>query len=247
MQENLIVILRLLVAYSLIGASGSVALLLRVLSFGTSTDFCRRYIVGGSSRLILRLIGIRLELPPRSAFPTGQVMYTFNHNSFLDVLLVTGLGLQNTRFFLSEGTLKFIPVTISAIAIGTLYIPLQKHEARRERFFEKTTQRIMREGCSVFVSSEGVHRFVHGIAPFNHGVYRMAMEAGLPVVPVYFHIPEKVNSLEGFKYRSGAVRIELLPAIQTSEWCQGELAEHVASVREIFFRKFNEANGISVR
>src|SRR4051812_48101076 len=100
MQENLIVIVRLLVAYSLIGLSGSLALVVRGLSFGGATDFCRRYIVGGSSRLILRLIGIRLEMPPRSAFRRGPVMYTFNHNSFLDVLLVTSLGLQNTRFFL---------------------------------------------------------------------------------------------------------------------------------------------------
>jgi putative phosphoserine phosphatase / 1-acylglycerol-3-phosphate O-acyltransferase len=243
MQENLIAIGRLAIVYSMLSLTGVIAFVVRSISLGMATDLVRRGIVAPSSRLILRLIGVRLALPPRSAFDHRYVMYTFNHNSYFDVLIITALGLTNTRCFLSEKTLKFVPVTISALAIGTLYIPMMKHAKRRQRFFERTTERIMRERFSVLVSSEGVHTFVDGIAPFNDGVYRMAVEAGLPVVPVYLHIPREVNSLEGFKYKSGSIRVEVLPPIPTGDWSLDRLAEHVDSVRNIFISRFNEAHG----
>jgi putative phosphoserine phosphatase/1-acylglycerol-3-phosphate O-acyltransferase len=243
MQENLIAIGRLAIVYSILSVTGIVACLVRVLSFGTLTDGVRRHIVAPSSRLILKLIGVQLVLPPTAAFGGDSVMYTFNHNSYFDVLVVTALGLTNTRCFLSEKTLKFVPVTISALAIGTLYIPMMKHARRRERFFAKTTERIKREKFSVLVSSEGVHTFVHGIAPFNTGVYRMACEAGLPIVPLYLHIPKEVNSLEGFNYKSGTIRVEVLPTIETRDWKEEELPNHIESVRDLFVQRFNDAHG----
>ena len=105
---------------------GALALLLRILSLGKLTDFNRKYLVAGSSRLVLYLMGIKLIAPPASAFPKDPVFYTFNHNSYLDILILTALGLPNNRFLLSEKTLKFIPLTLSALGIGTLYIPLKK-------------------------------------------------------------------------------------------------------------------------
>ncbi len=243
MPEILIVIARLLVVYSIMSVTGIAGLLIRVLSLGSLTNVVRRAIVGRSSRLILWLIGVRLVLPERQALVRRNVMYTFNHNSLLDVLIITALGLDHTRCFLSEKTLKFVPVTISALAIGTLYIPQKKYPKRRRRFFERTTARIVRERFSVLVSSEGVHEFVHGVAPFNHGVYRMALRAGLSIVPLYLHIPRHVNSLEGFRFRGGSVRVEVLPTIDTSAWNEADLAEHVASVRTIFISRFNEAHG----
>ena len=71
-------------------------------------------------------MGIKLQTPPISAFPRDQVFYTFNHNSYLDTLIITALGLPNNRFLLSEKTLKILPLTLSALGIGTLYIPLKK-------------------------------------------------------------------------------------------------------------------------
>lgn len=244
MQERLIAIARLVIAYSTMTVTGSLALALRALSLGGLTDFNRRHLVAGSSRLILRLIGVRAVLP-RAPAPGGDaVMYTFNHNSYLDVLIVTALGLPGTRCFLSEKTLKLLPLTISALAIGTLYIPQTKHARRRALFFERATGRIARERFSVLVSSEGVHEFIHGIAPFNDGVYRMAIAAGLPIVPLYLHIPRAVNSLEGFTMKGGRVRVEALPTIDTRTWSLASIHEHVASVRELFVRRFEEAHAI---
>jgi len=246
MQEKIIVYYRAFIAFIIMSTTGSFALILRLVSFGLLTDFNRRFLVAYSSRLILKLMGVKLILPPKNSYPKRQVFYTFNHNSYLDVLIITALGIPNNRFLLSEKTLKFVPVTISALAIGTRYIPLKKDAARRMKFFKNTELKIIKEGCSVFASSEGVHEFVHGIAPFNKGIYHMAVNCSLPVQPVYFHIPRAVNSLEGAVFKSGTVRVELLKMIETSDWNIDNLREHADSVREVFLQKFNEAHGEAV-
>ncbi|WP_114783671.1 lysophospholipid acyltransferase family protein [Botryobacter ruber] len=244
MQQKVRDIYNGIMAMTLMSLSGTLALLLRLLSFGLLTDFCRSVVIANSSRLILRLLGIKLILPPPSAFPKEQVLYTFNHNYYLDVLIITALGLQNTRFFLSEKTRKIIPLTISALAIGTLYIPMKKSRRRRRRFFQAAAGRVRTEGCSVFASSEGVHEFVHGIAPFNKGIYHLALTCGLPVVPVYFHVPEEINPLEQFSFRKGTVRVEVLEPIDTRNWEVLQLRQHVNEVRQRFIKKYNDAHGI---
>ena len=229
----------------MVGTTGALALFLRLISLGKLTDFNRQYLVAYSSRLVLRLMGIKLQVPPISAFPKDQVFYTFNHNSYLDTLIITALGLPNNRFLLSEKTLKIVPLTLSALGIGTLYIPQKKAGERRLKFFRKLHHRAQKEKFSVFGSSEGPHDFIHGIAPFNKGVYHFAVSSKLDIVPVYFHIPQESNPMTDFRFKKGTVQVEVLPRISTADWQLENLPEHVAQMRQLFVNKFNEAHQIS--
>jgi 1-acyl-sn-glycerol-3-phosphate acyltransferase len=244
MSQKLKLLYYTLAGFSVVGTTGALAVLLRVLSLGKLTDFNRKYLVANSSRLVLRLMGIKLISPPLSEFPKDQVFYTFNHNSYLDTLIITALGLPNNRFLLSEKTLKIIPLTLSALGIGTLYIPLKKARQRRLQFFQKLQNRAQKEKFSVFGSSEGTHDFVHGIAPFNKGVYHFAMAGKLDIVPLFFHIPKESNPMTNFSFKKGTVRVEILPRVSTTSWQLDNLPEHVSQMRQLFVTKFNEAHQV---
>src|SRR6478736_8007626 len=97
MSQKLKLLYCTLVGFTVVGATGALALFLRLISLGKLTDFNRKYLVAHSSRLVLRLMGIKLQTPPISAFPRDQVFYTFNHNSYLDTLIITALGLLTNR------------------------------------------------------------------------------------------------------------------------------------------------------
>jgi 1-acyl-sn-glycerol-3-phosphate acyltransferase len=242
MFESIIGTYRGLVAFFLMGISGSIALALRMVTFGKSVNWGSKYIVAPSSRLILKIIGVRYQLPKTKDYPAHQVMYTFNHNSFLDVLVLTALAIPNTRFFLSEKTRKIIPLTLSALAIGVYYIPVKKDKKRRADFFKNVTQELRNGSCSVFVSSEGVHRFIHGISHFNTGVYEMALKAKLPVQPVYLHIPKETNSLEGYRFKSGTISVHLLQEEPTENWQFESIKKEIEKVRVVFLNEFTKRN-----
>ncbi len=222
--------------------TGSISLFLVIVSFGLLRGFCITYIIRYSSRFILTVMGFKSFYPSLSEFPKHQVLYTFNHNAEQDILLLTALGLKNTRFVLSEKTWIYIPILVSAISIGTRYIPQKKHAKRRKRFFKNTTQFLIKSKYSIAASSEGVHDHFHGIAPFNSGIYKMALEANLPIVPLYIHVPEESN-MTGFKYaKNGTLCIELLDEISTKDWNMDNLDKHINDVRTVFVNRFNALN-----
>lgn len=231
------------VAFSIMMITGSIALMLKWMSFGYSTNWGARWIIAPGSRLSLRLIGIRYEFPKRASFPDKPVMYTFNHNSFMDLLILTSLAIPDTRFFLSENTKRLIPVTIAANAIGVYYIPVKKDRKRRADFFKKMTTTLKKSKESVFVSSEGVHKFVHGISRFNDGVYIMAMKAHLPIIPIYLHIPKKANPFEGYQFGMGKISAHVLQQFDTDTWRLETISEHKNEVRSLFVNAFNEHHG----
>jgi 1-acyl-sn-glycerol-3-phosphate acyltransferase len=238
----LITIFRWIAALIIISITGSFALIVVLISFGTLRNLCATFIIKPSSRFVLWALGFRGFYPPLHKFPKHQVLYTFNHNAEQDIFLLTALGLQNTRFILSEKTWIYIPLVISALASGTFYIPQKKHSKRRAQFFKKTTKFIKKTNYSIAASSEGVHSHFHGIAPFNRGIYEMALEANIPIVPLFINVPEE-NNMTAHKYaKNGLLGIELLAEISTKDWKIEELDRHINDVRTIFVNRFNELN-----
>lgn len=244
MQKILVGLYRITIGLTLMFITGSIALLLKWVTFGRSTNFGRKYLVAPTSKFILRLIGVRFQLPDTKEYSTRQVMYTFNHNSYLDILIVTALAVPNSRFFLSEKTWKYLPLTISAMAIGVCYIPIKSDAKRRLRFFKRIEKELHKGKHSIFVSSEGVHLFQHGIAPFNNGVYHLATNCHLPIQPVYLHIPKETNSLEGFDFKSGKIEVYLLEEVSTLSWKLEDLEVNKNAVREIFLKEYEKRNEV---
>ena len=135
-MKFLITIYRWITSLTIALITGSFALLLVIVSLGRLRNLCVKLIIKPSSRFTLWSIGFRGYYPPLHKFPKHQVLYTFNHNAQQDIFLLTALGLQNTRFILSEKTWVYIPLVISALATGTFYIPQKKHPKRRAQFFK---------------------------------------------------------------------------------------------------------------
>lgn len=242
MYKTLVTLYRWVVAMTLLTIAGLIAAVILILSFGALRGIVARHIIAPSSVVIMRTMGFKGVFPDRSAYPKEQVFYTFNHNAYLDVFLLTGLALPNTRFLLSEKTWFYLPVTLAAWVIGTFYIPTKNFPKRRARFFERTTQKLHRNKYSFAGSSEGVHEHFHGIAPFNQGVYRMAMEAGLPVVCLYIHIPEENNMFTNTYAKNGTLEVEVMATVPTEGWTEDNLEERIAYVRSLYVNRFNELN-----
>jgi len=245
MQEKIINTYRIAVTFLLMTISGSIALALRLLSAGALTDFNRRYLIPFSCRLTLWLVGIKLQNRVNLPKADRPNLYTFNHNSYLDGFVLMCLGLTNTRFLLSEKMLVYLPLTITALSIGVLFIPRKKYKERRLKFFLRLEKRIKKEKVSIAGSSEGVHDFFHGITEFNRGVYHTAMACEMPVVAIFIYTPIESNPFNDFRpFKNGTVRMELIDIVSTHTWKPGNLDAHINDVRSKFVEKFNSCHEI---
>jgi len=192
------------------------------------------------ARLVLRVYGVRVRLLAGTPFPRTQTVYVSNHTSTIDLFVLVALGLPNCRFFLSGYLRKFVPLGVIAWAMGTFFTVPQDRPEERRRIFRRAADTLKRTGESVYLSPEGGRITTGEIGHFNKGAFHMATDLGVPIVPLYFHIPRTIDPGLGYSAGRGTVTVHVLPAIDTRGWTVEDVPINKDKVRDTFVRVHQE-------
>jgi putative phosphoserine phosphatase/1-acylglycerol-3-phosphate O-acyltransferase len=91
---------------------------------------------------------------------------------------------------------------------------------------------LLRSGVSVLVAPEGTRSRTGQLGRFKKGPFRMAMNAGVPIVPIVIRNADLVAAREAGIIRSGTIEVSVLPPISTDDWKLDDLDDHIAEVRQ---------------
>ncbi len=244
--ERLLNIIRFTVAFGVLTVGGIFAFSIWLLSFGLLVDFNRRVIVPIYCKIILWVLRIKIVNNLNFKEFGTPTFITFNHNSFLDGMVLMSLGFTRTNFLLSEKMYWYLPLFFTTWATGVWYIPTKSNRERRLAYFKTIEQRILRRRVSVAGSSEGARPHFHGIAEFNRGVYHMACNCGMPIVALFIHTPEESNPYSRFRpFKRGTVSVSFMGKIDTKDWEIEKLDHHVAQMQHMYVQEFNKQNNLS--
>lgn len=124
-------------------------------------------------RLVARVLW-RIELVGR--IPRGPCVVVANHESVLDPPLVGLVADQPLRFLAKEELWQIRPLGALITALGTIPVARGRDgHAALDRSAE-----LIRRGWTIVIFPEGT---VSG-GPWNRGAARLAIETGVPIVPV---------------------------------------------------------------
>ncbi len=166
------------------------------------------------SRLLLRLFRVDVLTQGQEHMPRGPAVYAANHSSSLDILAVLAQLPADVRIIYKK-SLSLVPLLGWAIAVGG-HIPIDRSNAfRARRSLQRAAERI-RDGTSVLVFPEGTRSPDGSVRHFKRGSFSLALEAGVPVVPVSLVgvkllVPRGLTSL-----RPGRITLRVHPAIPVS-------------------------------
>jgi 1-acyl-sn-glycerol-3-phosphate acyltransferase len=178
--------------------------------------------------------GVKLVIHQNSPMPEQQRVYISNHTSTLDVFIIIALSLPNTRFFMKGSFRKIPPLAIIGKIIGNFFTPPQSQAQKRTSCFQRAERILRQTGESVYLSPEGT-RIVDGtIGPFNKGVFHLATNLSVPIVPIYIDIPREINPGKGYRVSPGTVHVYMLPEIGTDNWRLDNLQLNKEKVRNIY-------------
>lgn len=171
------------------------------------------------ARLLLWLAGVRVSVTGGGRLPPGAAVFAANHTSTLDIPVVFGHLPVEFRILFKHSLLR-LPV-IGWVLRAAGHIAVDRGQAfRAGRSLERAAS-CLRRGTSVLAFPEGTRVRGEGLAPFKRGAFSLALETGVPVVPVALAgvrplVPRGLVSL-----RPGTVGLHILAPLDTTSAVAG--------------------------
>ena len=162
----------------------------------------------------LRLAAVRIKVVGQENIPTGSAaIYMANHSSTFDILsLYAALPVQFR--WLAKKELFKIPI-FGASLKRSGYIPVERADTRKSLVALKAAAQRVKAGTSVVVFPEGTRSPDGNLLPFKGGGFILAVQSGVPVVPVVIIGTRDINPKGSMTVRSSEVLIRILPPIET--------------------------------
>lgn len=162
--------------------------------------------------------GVRFQIVSGAEYlsRTRPVVIISNHQSELDVLL---LGEIFPRYcsVTAKKSLRNIPFLGWFMALsGTVFIDRAKKEAALKAF-EGAAKEMREHQQNVYIFPEGTRSYARGpkLLPFKKGAFHLAVQAGVPIVPVVCENYSQLLDIKAQRFESGVIRVKVLPPIPT--------------------------------
>ena len=159
------------------------------------------------SRSILKLAGARVRVLRVPPLPDGPLIFACNHESALDILALVA-SLPRIIRFVAKIELFRIPVFGWYLRMGG-HIAVDRGNHSRAVESLRRAGAAVRGGTSLIVFPEGTRSVDLRVHPFKKGPFVVAVEAGVPVVPVAISGAGRITPKRNIAVYPGEIRIAL--------------------------------------
>jgi len=179
--------------------------------------------------------GIQLDVrgAERLVAPRPAV-YLLNHQSGVDPILLCAL-LRGGFTAVAKQEIRKNPLLGPAFAFaGVAFVD----RADRRQALRALAPAVdaLRGGLSLAVAPEGTRSPGAAVGRFKKGAFRIAMEAGVPIVPICLHDAGNVLPRGAWLMRSATVHVTVLEPVSTQAWKLETLDEEIERIRECYER-----------
>jgi putative phosphoserine phosphatase/1-acylglycerol-3-phosphate O-acyltransferase len=187
------------------------------------------------------LIGMNIKVNgEQHLWSQRPAVFVFNHQSKADVVItakllrrdIVGVGKQEIK--------KETPILGMVMELGGVVFIDRADGASAISAMQPLVDVMRKDGKSVVIAPEGTRTVSPKLAPFKKGAFHLAMQAGVPIVPIVIHNAGDVAPKGDFVFRPATVIVDVLPPVDTSAWRVDTIDEHVREVRNMFARALGQ-------
>lgn len=186
------------------------------------------------ARVGVRIAGIHWTLIGLDQLPmTSNYIFMSNHISNIDPPLLIPLLPRRVTVMVKKELFK-LPILGSAMRMGD-FIPIDRSNRESAIRGVRDASNVVRKGLDLVVFPEGTRSRDGRLQPFKKGSFYLAMDTGVPIVPVTILGTEKLLPKGAILARPGDVKIVFHPPIDPKEFADrdelmGAVRASVASV-----------------
>ncbi|BBX74379.1 HAD-IB family hydrolase [Mycobacterium shinjukuense] len=186
-----------------------------------------------SSQLLLATCGVRLDVIGRENLTAQRpAVFIFNHRNQVDPVIAAAL-VKDNWIAVGKKELERDPImgTMGKLLDG-VFIDRDDPVAAVETLH--TVEERARNGLSILIAPEGTRLDTTEVGPFKKGPFRIAMAAGIPIVPIVIRNAEIIASRNSTTLNPGTVDVAVFPPIPVDDWTLDTLPERIAEVRQLY-------------
>jgi putative phosphoserine phosphatase/1-acylglycerol-3-phosphate O-acyltransferase len=186
------------------------------------------------------LIGLNLKVTGEEhLWSRRPAVFIFNHQSNVDLVIMARL-LRRDISGVGKRELRDMPIIGRVLEASGVVLIDRSNTAAAIETMAPLVDAMRIEGKSVCLSPEGTRALTPKLAEFKKGAFHLAMQAGVPIVPVVIHNSGDVQPKGDMLYHPGTVNVDVLPPIDTNGWAVETLTEHVANVRGMYLQTLHQ-------
>lgn len=137
-------------------------------------------------RGLLTISRTKLRVRRHHSVRPGRVyVYMSNHRSFMDIPVLMGAVPGPAPRMVMKSQLANVPL-FGPAAVGMGFVPIDRSRSvQAARRLRRIKQQLCDAGTSIWISPEGRRNCGPEPAPFRRGGFRLAIDLGAPVVPMW--------------------------------------------------------------
>ena len=191
------------------------------------------------------LAGIKIKIRGEShLWERRPAVFLFNHQSAIDVLIIAKL-LRRDFTAIAKKEIATNPLVGPVFRVAdTVFIDRKNHEKAIEAL--RPVVQTLHSGLSIAIAPEGTRSAGDKLGPFKKGPFHIAMQAGVPVIPVVIHNATDVLPKGGFFIRPSTVYVDVLEPVLTDSWAAETVDRHVNDVRGLFLEQLEQQPSVEV-
>jgi putative phosphoserine phosphatase/1-acylglycerol-3-phosphate O-acyltransferase len=191
------------------------------------------------SQLLLAASGVNVNvLGAENLTAQRPAVFIFNHRNNFDPF-ITGSLIRDNFTSVGKKELEKDPLigTIGKV-MDAAFIDRDDPKAAVEGL--RKIEELARKGLSVMIAPEGTRLDTTEVGPFKKGPFRIAMAAGVPIVPVVIRNAEVIAAKDSTSMNPGTVDVAVFPPISVEDWTTENLEERIAAVRQLYLDALSE-------
>lgn len=163
-------------------------------------------------------------------------VFVFNHQSAVDALIIARL-LKRDFSGLAKRELQANPLLGPALSLADVVF-IDRH-VKGSAAIQPAVDKL-HGGISITVAPEGHRSTGYRLGPFRKGAFLIAMQAGVPVIPIVIANAADALPRSAVCIRPARVAVTVLKPISTHGWNAGNLEQKIAACRKLFLQTLGQ-------
>ncbi len=224
------------VVRTLAGVGSMVPVGYGALGWGLLTRSRRRgvnFFTANWPQTLLAASGVQLNVLGRENLTAQRpAVFIFNHRNNFDPVITCSLVRDNFTSVAKKELENDPLVGNLGRLIDAVFIDRDDPKSAVESL--RKVEDAARNGLSIVIAPEGTRLDTHEVGPFKKGPFRIAMAAGVPVIPVVIRNAEVIAARDSSVMNPGTVDVAVFPPISMADWTVDNIDERIAEVRQLY-------------